>query len=289
MQRQKSFSNDKATLYLVATPIGNLSDITYRAVETLKSVDYIFAEDTRVSKTLLMHYDIKTPLDSYHEYNKEEKGNKILELLEKGYNVAQISDAGMPIISDPGYYVSKKAMELGYNVVIIPGVSACLSALVVSGINPHPFLFYGFLSNKMQARRKELELIKDKKETLIFYETPHRIEEFLKDAISILGDRKMALCRELTKKFEEIIRGNISEVIEIIPEVKGEMVVVIEGASESNDYSNLSVIEHVNLYIKEGKTTMDAIKLVAKDRNVKKQEIYDIYHGKEWLLWKNII
>ena len=281
MQRQKSFSNDKATLYLVATPIGNLSDITYRAVETLKSVDYIFAEDTRVSKTLLMHYDIKTPLDSYHEYNKEEKGNKILELLEKGYNVAQISDAGMPIISDPGYYVSKKAMELGYNVVIIPGVSACLSALVVSGINPHPFLFYGFLSNKMQARRKELELIKDKKETLIFYETPHRIEEFLKDAISILGDRKMALCRELTKKFEEIIRGNISEVIEIIPEVKGEMVVVIEGASESNDYSNLSVIEHVNLYIKEGKTTMDAIKLVAKDRNVKKQEIYDIYHGKE--------
>ena len=281
MQRQKSFSNDKATLYLVATPIGNLSDITYRAVETLKSVDYIFAEDTRVSKTLLMHYDIKTPLDSYHEYNKEEKGNRILELLEKGYNVAQISDAGMPIISDPGYYVGKKAMKLGFNVVIIPGVSACLSALVVSGINPHPFLFYGFLSNKMQARRKELETLKDKKETLIFYETPHRIIDFLKDALDILGDRKMALCRELTKKFEEIIRGNISEVIEIGDEIKGEMVVVIEGSKETNDYSNLSVIEHVNLYIKEGKTTMDAIKLVAKDRNVKKQEIYDIYHGKE--------
>ena len=281
MQRQKSFSNDKATLYLVATPIGKLSDITYRAVETLKSVDYIFAEDTRVSKTLLMHYDIKTPLDSYHEYNKEEKGNRILELLEKGYNVAQISDAGMPIISDPGYYVGKKAMELGFNVVIIPGVSACLSALVVSGINPHPFLFYGFLSNKMQARRKELETLKDKKETLIFYETPHRIIDFLKDALDILGDRKMALCRELTKKFEEIIRGNISEVIEIGEEIKGEMVVVIEGSKETNDYSNLSVIEHVNLYIKEGKTTMDAIKLVAKDRNVKKQEIYDIYHGKE--------
>ena len=281
MIRQKSFQNDKSTLYLVATPIGNLSDITYRAVETLKSVDYIFAEDTRVSITLLKHYNIDKPLDSYHEYNKEEKGNKILELLEKGYNVAQISDAGMPIISDPGYSVAKSAMDLGYNVVIIPGVSASLSALVVSGLNPHPFLFYGFLSNKSQARKSEIKELKDKKETLIFYETPHRIEEFLKDALEILGDRKMALCRELTKKFEEIIRGNISEVITILPEVKGEMVIVIEGSNEVTTYDNLTVIEHVNLYIKEGKTTMDAIKLVAKDRNVKKQEIYDIYHGKE--------
>ena len=281
MQRQKSFNNNKATLYLVATPIGNLADITYRAVETLKSVDYIFAEDTRVSKTLLMHYNINKPLDSYHEYNKEEKGNKILELLDNGYNVAQISDAGMPIISDPGFQVSKLAMEKGYNVVIIPGVSASISALVVSGLNPHPFLFYGFLSNKAQTRKNELKNLKDKKETLIFYETPHRIEEFLRDCLNILGDRKMALCRELTKKFEEIIRGNISEVIEILPELKGEMVVVIEGSNEIVSYDNLSVVEHVNLYIKEGKSTMDAIKLVAKDRNVKKQEIYDIYHGKE--------
>ena len=281
MIRQKSFQNGNATLYMVATPIGNLADITYRAVDTLKSVDYIFCEDTRVSKILLSHYNINKPLDSYHEYNKEEKGNKILELLEKGYNVAQISDAGMPIISDPGYSVAKTAMEKGYNVVIIPGVSASLSALVVSGLNPHPFLFYGFLSNKAQARKNELELLKDKKETIIFYETPHRIEEFLKDALSILGDRKMALCRELTKKFEEIIRGNISEVIEILPEVKGEMVVVIEGKNKELTYDNLSVIEHVNLYIKEGYSNMEAIKKVAKDRNVKKQEIYDIYHGKE--------
>ena len=281
MIRQKSFQNGNATLYLVATPIGNLADITYRAVDTLKSVDYIFCEDTRVSKILLSHYNINKPLDSYHEYNKEEKGNKILELLEKGYNVAQISDAGMPIISDPGYSVAKDAMEKGYNVVIIPGVSASLSALVVSGLNPHPFLFYGFLSNKTQARRNELELLKDKKETIIFYETPHRIEEFLKDALDILGDRKMALCRELTKKFEEIIRGNISEVIEILPEVKGEMVIVIEGNNKEITYDNLTVIEHVNLYIKEGYSNMEAIKKVAKDRNVKKQEIYDIYHGKE--------
>ena len=281
MIRQKSFQNGTATLYLVATPIGNLADITYRAVDTLKSVDYIFCEDTRVSKILLSHYNINKPLDSYHEYNKEEKGNKILELLEKGYNVAQISDAGMPIISDPGYSVAKQAMDRGFNVVIIPGVSASLSALVVSGLNPHPFLFYGFLSNKMQARRNELEMLKDKKETLIFYETPHRIDEFLNDALSILGDRKMALCRELTKKFEEIVRGNISEVIGILPELKGEMVIVIEGNNNEISYDNLTVIEHVNLYIKEGKTTMDAIKAVAKDRNVKKQDIYDIYHGKE--------
>ena len=281
MIRQKSFQNGNATLYMVATPIGNLADITYRAVDTLKSVDYIFCEDTRVSKILLSHYNINKPLDSYHEYNKEEKGNKILELLEKGYNVAQISDAGMPIISDPGYSVAKTAMEKGYNVVIIPGVSASLSALVVSGLNPHPFLFYGFLSNKAQARKNELELLKDKKETIIFYETPHRIEEFLHDALNILGDRKMALCRVLTKKFEEIIRGNISEVIEILPEVKGEMVVVIEGKNKELTYDNLSVIEHVNLYIKEGYSNMEAIKKVANDRNVKKQEIYDIYHGKE--------
>lgn len=281
MQRQKSFQNDKATLYLIATPIGNLEDITYRAINTLKSVDYIFAEDTRVSKTLLMHYDIKTPLDSYHEYNKEEKGNRILELLSMGKNVAQISDAGMPIISDPGYYVATKAMELGYNVVIIPGASASLSALVVSGINPHPFLFYGFLSNKDSQRRKELEELKDKKETLIFYETPHRIESFLKDALAILGDRKMALCREITKKFEDIARGNISEILEIVDEIKGEIVLVIEGSTETKTYDNLTIVEHVNLYIKEGLSTMDAIKKVAKDRNCKKQDIYDVYHGKE--------
>ncbi|MBP5445739.1 MAG: 16S rRNA (cytidine(1402)-2'-O)-methyltransferase [Acholeplasmatales bacterium] len=281
MQRQKSFINDKKTLYLVATPIGNLSDITYRAVETLKSVDYIFCEDTRVSKTLLAHYNINKPLDSYHEYNKEEKGNKILELLENGYNVALISDAGMPIISDPGYNVSQKAMDKGYNVVIIPGVSASLSALVVSGLNPHPFLFYGFLSNKSQTRKKELKEIKEKKETLIFYETPHRIKEFLTDLLEILGDRKIALCREITKKFEEILRGNVSEVLEVVDEIKGEIVIVVEGSTEVNTFDNLTIIEHVNLYIKEGFSTMDAIKKVAKDRNVKKQEIYDTYHGKE--------
>ena len=281
MQRQKSFINDKKTLYLVATPIGNLSDITYRAVETLKSVDYIFCEDTRVSKTLLAHYNINKPLDSYHEYNKEEKGNKILELLENGYNVALISDAGMPIISDPGYNVSQKAMDKGYNVVIIPGVSASLSALVVSGLNPHPFLFYGFLSNKSQTRKKELKEIKEKKETLIFYEAPHRIKEFLTDLLEILGDRKIALCREITKKFEEILRGNVSEVLEVVDEIKGEIVIVVEGSTEVNTFDNLTIIEHVNLYIKEGFSTMDAIKKVAKDRNVKKQEIYDTYHGKE--------
>lgn len=281
MQRQKSFINDKKTLYLVATPIGNLSDITYRAVETLKSVDYIFCEDTRVSKTLLAHYNINKPLDSYHEYNKEEKGNKILELLENGYNVALISDAGMPIISDPGYNVSHQAMDKGYNVVIIPGVSASLSALVVSGLNPHPFLFYGFLSNKSQTRKKELKEIKEKKETLIFYETPHRIKEFLTDLLEILGDRKIALCREITKKFEEVLRGNVSEVLEVVDEIKGEIVIVVEGSTEVNTFDNLTIIEHVNLYIKEGFSTMDAIKKVAKDRNVKKQEIYDTYHGKE--------
>ena len=279
MQRQQSFINNESTLYLVATPIGNLEDITFRAIRILKEVDIIFAEDTRVSKVLLDYYEIKTPLDSYHEFNKEEKGRKILSFLNEKKTVAVISDAGMPIISDPGYTISKEAMQEGYNVVIIPGPSALLSGLVTSGINPHPFLFYGFLSNKAASRKKALEKIKRATETLIFYETPHRITKFLTDVKEILGNRKMALARELTKKFEEIIRGNVDEILEITDTLKGEMVVIIEGNSEQKNYDNLSIIEHINLYIKEGLSNMEAIKSVSKDRGMKKQEVYNAYHN----------
>ncbi len=279
MQRQQSFLNNNPTLYLVATPIGNLEDITYRAVRILKEVDVIFAEDTRVSRVLLNYYNITTHLKNYHEYVKEAKGKEILNYLEQNQNVALVSDAGMPIISDPGYDISKKCMEKGYNVVIIPGPSALLSGLVTSGLNPHPFLFYGFISNKQSQRIKQLEGIKDYSSTLIFYESPHRIKDFLNDALAVLGDRKMALAREITKKFEEIIHGTISEVLEICDDLKGEFVLVIDGNYDVKTYDSLSIIEHVNLYIKEGLSNMDAIKKTAKDRGLKKQDVYNAYHN----------
>ncbi len=279
MERQFSFQNDEKTLFLVATPIGNLGDFSYRAIETLKNVDYIYAEDTRVSINLLRHYNITTPLSCYHEFNKDSKGNTLINKLKQGYNIALISDAGMPVISDPGYDIALTAMENGFNVVCVPGANAAITALIISGLAPAPFTFYGFLDSKEQKRIKELEELKDKKETMIFYESPHRIEKTLNDILSVMGNRKIALVRELTKKFEEVIRGNISEVLEVVGELKGEMVIILDGSKELKSYDHLSVIEHVNLYIKEGLKTNEAIKKAANDRNVSKQEIYKIYHS----------
>lgn len=278
MKRQLSFQNNIPTLFLVSTPIGNLQDMTFRAVETLKNVDIIFAEDTRVSLNLLKHYNIENKLSSYHEFNKESQGGTILNLLKEGKNIALISDAGMPVISDPGYEIAKEAMENDFNVVIIPGPTACLSALVVSGLEPKGSMYYGFLDSKDSKRRHELEELKDYKGTIMFYEAPHRIERTLKDIFSIFGDRKMALVRELTKKFEEVIRGNVSEIMDILPTLKGEMVIVIEGNKEEATFDNLTVVEHVNMYIKEGNAVNEAMKRVATDRNMKKQDIYKIYH-----------
>ena len=278
MIRQKSFLNDKGTLYLVATPIGNLEDITIRAINILKSVDYIFAEDTRVSANLLAHYDIHTKLGIYHEFNKEKETPILLHLLKEGKKLALISDAGMPVISDPGYMIVKEAIENGYNVVAIPGANAALSALITSGITPQPFTFIGFLDSKQSKRKKQLEEIKSKKETLIFYEAPHRIKETLTDMKEILGNRKMALVREITKKFEENLRGTIEEILEVADEIKGEMVIVLEGSNEVFDFNQISLVEHVNMYIKEGYRTNDAIKKVASDRGLSKQDVYKEYH-----------
>ncbi len=281
MDRQKSFSNDNAKLYLVATPIGNLEDMTFRAVNTLKEVGVIFAEDTRVTRVLLNHYNIKNKLEIYQEFNKEVSYKKIIEYLKNGINVALVSDAGMPVISDPGFFASKMALQEGFSVVPIPGVSACLTALIVSNIAPNHFMFYGFLDNKTTKRTKELESIKDNTNTLIFYESPHRIKDALIDMQKVFGNRNIALCRELTKKFEEIIRGTINEVIEVCDDLKGEMVVVVEGSNQEVNYDEVDKIEQINELILAGKRKNEAIGIVAKRLGIERQELYKEYSNKE--------
>ena len=277
---QKSYDGT-STLYLIATPIGNMDDITYRALETLKKVEVIFSEDTRITNQLLKHFDIKKKLISNHQYNEEENKEKLLEYLKNGYDVGLVTDRGTPVISDPGYELAKYAIENGYNVVSIPGACACVSALIVSNLDIFPFTFYGFLNSKQSKRRKELEDLKNLSPAMIFYESPHRLVETLTDMLNILGNRKCSISREITKKFEEVYRGNLDEVIEEVRDAKGEFVIVIEGNKSVNTFDNLTIIEHVNLYIKEGIDKKEAIKKVAKERQLTKNEVYMQYNGNE--------
>lgn len=283
MNRQKSFENQAPSLYLVATPIGNLEEITFRAINVLKEVDYIGAEDTRNTIKLLNHYDIKTKLISHHEHNLSQSIPKLINLLLEGNDIALVSDAGYPAISDPGYELVKAAIENEINVIPVSGANACLDALVVSGIAPQPFLFYGFLDHQDKKKRKELEKLKNYRETIVFYESPHRISKTLKLMQDILGDRHIALCREITKKHEEIIRGKISEIISITAELKGEMVIVVSGNNDNdNDEVNLSpeiLITEVDNYVNKGMSVKDAIKEVSKLRKVNKNELYALYHS----------
>lgn len=281
MNRQKSFENQAPSLYLVATPIGNLEEITFRAINVLKEVDYIGAEDTRNTIKLLNHYDIKTKLISHHEHNLSQSIPKLINLLLEGNDIALVSDAGYPAISDPGYELVKAAIENNINVIPVSGANACLDALVVSGIAPQPFLFYGFLDHQDKKKRKELEKLKNYRETIVFYESPHRISKTLKLMQDILGDRHIALCREITKKHEEIIRGKISEIISITAELKGEMVIVVSGNND-NDEVNLPpeiLITEVDNYVNKGMSVKDAIKEVSKLRKVNKNELYALYHS----------
>ena len=277
MRVQKSYLDSGSTLYLVATPIGNFDDMTYRSIETLKNVDYIYCEDTRITKVLLSHFDIKTPLRNYHIFNENLVCDDIIELLKNGANIALVSDAGLPCISDPGYLLSSKAIEEGIKVVSLPGASASLTCLIASGLPCDKFYFNGFLNSKQSQRRKQLEELKDRKESIILYEAPHRILETLNDIYEILGNRRIVLGRELTKKFEEYVRGNVLEFIEEGITVKGEMVLILEGSSQDSnisDLNNLSVREHFTFYIEKGMSEKDAIKQVANDRKVAKNEIY---------------
>lgn len=268
------------TLYLVPTPIGNLDDMTYRAVKVLSEVEVIFSEDTRVTLNLLNYFDIKKKLISLHEHNEDNVKDKVLEYLKDGKSVALVTDRGTPIVSDPGYKTVKYVSDKGFNVVSLPGATALIPALTASGIKSQPFLFYGFLDSKDSKRRKELEELKDNEYTIIFYEAPHRIIKTLELMKEILGDREISISREITKKFETVYRGKFSDVIHNIPD-KGEFVIVVSGAEDKEIDSNLSVKESVNLYIKAGLDVMSSIKKVAKDRGVPKGEIYKEYHQED--------
>ena len=288
MKSQKSFQEKTATLYLVATPIGNLEDITVRALRILKESDVIAAEDTRNTKKLCNYFDIQTKLVSYHEHNQESGGYKILSYLEEGKSVALVSDAGMPCISDPGEDIVKRAIGEGFPVVPVPGANAALSALIASGITPQPFQFYGFLSRSKKERQAELEKLSQNRETLIFYEAPHRLKECLKSIQKNFGnERRIVLAREVTKKFEEFLRGTVGQAVEWADanEVRGEFCIVIEGNAEpdivetSNWWEPLSIEEHVEALIeRDGLSSKDAIKQVSTDRKLSKREVYQAYH-----------
>lgn len=275
---QKSYNNTP-TLYLISTPIGNMEDITLRSISILKEVEVIFSEDTRVTKNLLNYLNISKKLISSHNYNEEKNKEKLIEYLSNGYNVGLVTDRGTPVISDPGYILAYHAIQNGYNVVGLPGPTALIPALITSGIDPMPFVFYGFLNSKQSKRMKELEEIKKINMTTIIYEAPHRIKETLLDISTVLGNRYISISREISKKFEEIYRGNIDQVLKELEEPKGEFVIVISKDVKENQFENLSIIEHVNLYIKEGHDSKEAIKLVAKERNIPKSEVYNHYHN----------
>lgn len=278
MLRQKSFDDTSATLFLVATPIGNLEEMSVRAINTLKEVDCIAAEDTRNTIKLLNHFEIKTKLMSHHEHNWKQSIPKILELLKDGKNIALVSDAGYPAISDPGYELVQAAIQEGYGVVPISGPNACLNALVASGITPQPFTFYGLLDHQDKTKKKELQALKNHQETLVFYESPYRIEKTLSIMLEIFGDRSIALCRELTKRHEEIIRGTISEIIPLCETLKGEMVLVVEGAKEiEKQDEDVDIIAEIEKRLSQGASPKDAIKDVAKTFQLKKNEVYDLY------------
>ncbi len=279
MNRQKSFNNEKPTLYLVATPIGNLEEISFRALKILKEVDFIAAEDTRNTVKLLNYYEIKTKMISHHEHNTNESIKKILAIMSEGKSVALVSDAGYPAISDPGYELVVEIIKSEYNVVPISGANACLNALVVSGIIPQPFMFYGFLNHTDKKKKKELEYLNNFKETFVLYESPHRIKKTLVLMEKILGNRNIALCREITKKHEEVIRGTILEIIEVVDTLKGEMVIVVEGRNDAIDeiVYDISLEEHVQSYINKGMSTKDAVKEVSMLRGLKKNEVYNTF------------
>lgn len=275
---QKSYDKSP-TLYLIPTPIGNMDDITLRAVKILNEVSVVFSEDTRVTGLLLKHLNLKKKLLSSHVFNEEKNEKRLLEYFEDKQDVGLVTDRGTPVISDPGYVLARYAIQSGYNVVGLPGATALIPALIMSGIKPMPFTFYGFLDSKESQRKKELLKLKSKEETLIFYEAPHRISKTLGNILEIFGNRNISISREISKRYEEVYRGLVSEVIKEVVDVKGEIVVVVEGNTEIDSYDDLDVVTQVNLFIEEGLPVMEAIKKVSKLRGLSKGEIYSKYHN----------
>jgi 16S rRNA (cytidine1402-2'-O)-methyltransferase len=290
MNIQKSFSHSaegKGMLYLVATPIGNLEDMTFRAVNVLKEADWIAAEDTRQTRKLLTHFEIPTRLVSYHEHNKESSGAELIRLLNGGNSIALVSDAGTPVISDPGYELVRLAIEAAIPVVPIPGANAAINALIGSGIDPRQFSFIGFLPRDKKSIDLQLESLNLHSQTLIFYESPHRITKTLERMLAVWGNREAALARELTKKFEEWTRGTLQSCLDWVREngTKGEYCLVIKGANLDQPvqedtlwWHHLEPIQHVDHYIHEGMGNKEAIKQTAIDRGCPKREVYQAYH-----------
>ncbi|MCF7925664.1 MAG: 16S rRNA (cytidine(1402)-2'-O)-methyltransferase [Candidatus Izimaplasma sp.] len=276
MKRLRSFAEALPTLYLVATPIGNLEDITYRAVKILNAVDKIYCEDTRTSRVLLDHYHITQKLDSYHDHNEAQKQHQILKDLTSGLSVALISDAGHPLISDPGYTVVKLIKEHNFPVVSIPGPSAFITGLSMSALPPHPFMFYGFLSSKSSKQRKECETLRTYPYTMVFYESPHRIQSTLETFYQVFGNRNVVIARELTKTYEETISGSLEE-MQNLDTLKGELVVILEGYQEE-DNQTPDLLDEVYALIDQGVSSKEAIKVIAKRHDLPKNDVYQLYH-----------
>ncbi|HEL9644164.1 16S rRNA (cytidine(1402)-2'-O)-methyltransferase [Streptococcus suis] len=286
MQLQKSFRENRGygTLYLVPTPIGNLQDMTFRAIEVLKEVDVIAAEDTRNTGILLKHFGIETRQTSFHEHNAFDKIPSLISLLKSGNSIAQVSDAGLPSISDPGHDLVRAAIAENIPVVALPGASAGITALIASGLAPQPHIFYGFLPRKAGQQKEFFQAKLAYPETQIFYESPYRVADTLKNMLSIYGDRQVTVVRELTKLYEEYQRGSISEIVAYLEDhaLKGECLIIVAGASEEDlveSVKEVDLIAQVEERIAAGLKPNQAIKEVAKTFQLKKQEVYDMYHG----------
>lgn len=270
-------------LFLVGTPIGNLKDITLRALEVIKESDIVAAEDTRQTIKLLNYFNIKKAMISYHKFNENDKSLDIIDEIESGKKIALVTDAGMPGISDPGSVIVKKCIEKNIEFEVIPGATALITGLVYSGLDSSKFVFRGFLPRGNKERREIIEEIKDYRDSIIFYEAPHRLKSTLSFLLQEIGDRKVAICKELTKLYENILRGNISEILEYYEKnnPRGEYVIVMEGKSDEeienekkSTWEDMTVEEHIKNYMEKGFSKKDAIKLTAKDRGVSKSEIY---------------
>ena len=286
MQIQRSFKDQRetGTLFLVPTPIGNRDDMSYRMIQTLKEVDLIAAEDTRNTGLLLKHFEIRTPQVSFHEHNAMEKIPDLLAHLESGKNVAQVSDAGLPSISDPGHDLVKAAIEREIPVVAVPGPSAGITGLIASGLAPQPHIFYGFLPRKEGQQKAFFQEKLAYPETQIFYESPHRVRATLQNMLAVYGNRPVVLVRELTKIYEEYTRGTITELVAYLEEntLKGECLLIVEGASEQEpDLEEVDLIQEIDLLVQSGMKKNQAIKQVAKQFGLQKSELYARYHQEE--------
>lgn len=278
---QKSYENKKSILYLVPTPIGNLQDITFRAVEVLKNVDVIFAEDTRVTQQLLNSLSIKNHILACHKFNESKMSKVALQYLENGKNIALVTDRGTPLISDPGSLVVSEVIKNNYNVVALPGASAFLPALNMSDISSERFLFYGFLNSKESQARKELEMLNDINFTIILYEAPHRLYKTLQNILKIMGNRKISISREITKKYEEVFRGSVQDAITIYKVIKGEIVIIIESSNKEKEINYDFLLDEVDNLIRLGVKPTDAIKEVSKNNEVNKNVLYKLFQGRK--------